>query len=122
MAHIKECENKKKMAKKDETNASNEVVICEVKEKGERALSINNYGFWWGKNVTPEQLVEKCDAKITECEHWLSNLKEMKAKQEDAIKAKRESELKELIKTISKENLKELFKDMTDEEFLALKS
>lgn len=110
------------MAKKNESNVSNDAIICEVKEKGERALSIDKYGFWWGKSTTPEQLVEKCEAQITECERWLSNLKEMKAKQDDAIKAKRESELKELIKTISKEELKELFKDMTDEEFLALKS
>lgn len=78
--------------------------------KNPRSTTIERYGFWWKKDLSDQELVERCDVKIDECKRWLENLEVLKAEKTATIKAKRNAELKELIK------------GMTDEEFLSLKA
>jgi hypothetical protein len=58
----------------------NEVTVVPTRE-----VSYDLYGAWFGKNLTPADIVCWCDKQIKKCEEWIKNCEELKFKNQQKL-------------------------------------
>lgn len=50
-----------------------------------REVSCELYGSWFGKNLTPADIVCWCDRQIKKYEEWIKNCKELKSENQQKL-------------------------------------
>ncbi len=69
-----------------------------------RAKAAALYGCWFSENATPAELVSWAEARITTCQEWIDECKDLKREmQKELIKGFDPSELKALLAEKEKE-------------------
>jgi hypothetical protein len=81
---------------------------AQVKKVGQRKESIDSYGTSFGKLLTSDELLKRCDEQLEKCEKWTANLTALKAEKEAEIKAQRIEALKTSVSTMSAEEKAEI--------------
>ena len=98
-----------------ETSSNKETQnVTTTGQSSERKDSFSNYGTWFKKNMTPLEIVKKCDEQIDQYQKWIRNLQQKKEENIEAannFKA-RTASVRKALEDLPQGDLKALFDEL----------